>query len=253
MNDIKTLIIDDDINIINTLQHLISRFFPDIKTLDSCEESEAAYSTINEKKPDLVFLHVGMPSLMGFDLLHKYKHRKFEVIFISASEGYALKAFNENALGYLLKPIDRELFIKTVTNAIIRIKEKRLANLESFVSKMEKNPGKSRKIAVPFQGGFKFLNRKDVIYAQANGSYTNIISKEGTYTISKNLKQFMSGIENWNFIKVNRSCSINPDQVVSYSKKDGGEIFLTDDSVIQISAKNKNEVFENIERTLLVI
>tara|TARA_B100000508_G_scaffold138095_1_gene133614 strand:- start:22824 stop:23408 length:585 start_codon:yes stop_codon:yes gene_type:complete len=184
-----------------------------------------------------------MPNVSGFDVLKRFENREFEVVFVTAYDEYAIEAFKQNAIGYILKPVDAEDFIKTVTTALIRIKEKQLANTDALLEKANGIEQPTKDFAVPYHGDYKVLSQNDVIYCKADGSYCVVKTATQKFVVSKNLKHIMEALPDWNFIKVNRSYVINPLHIEKFSKKNGGEIHMSDDTLVSVSKKIKDEVF----------
>lgn len=102
------IIIDDEKHFIKTLTNLLEVNFPEVNVVESCTDSTMAFDLIQMHKPDFIFLDIEMPLLNGFDLLSKFEHLNFDVIFTTAYDSYAVKAIKFSALDYLLKPISRE-------------------------------------------------------------------------------------------------------------------------------------------------
>jgi len=109
---IKAIIIDDEQEAVDSLAWEIKMFCKDINIIDSFTDPEQAISAINYLKPDCVFLDIEMPKIDGFQLLSHLNYRDFDLVITTAYDNYALKAFKENAVDYLLKPIDNDDLVK---------------------------------------------------------------------------------------------------------------------------------------------
>lgn len=115
---INAILIDDELNALKNLQWEIERFCPNIKIIDSFVDPLEAVSAMNYLKPDCVFLDIEMPEMDGFQLLSKLNYRNFDLIITTAYDNYAIKAFKEHAIDYLLKPIDSD----DLTRSVAKIK-----------------------------------------------------------------------------------------------------------------------------------
>ena len=120
---VHCIIIDDEVNCIEMLEWLLKTYCPDVVINAMCDSGEKGIEAINKFKPDVVFLDIEMPVLNGFDLLNKILHLNFSVVFITAYNKYALKAFRFNALDYLVKPIDTADLVEAVAKAEARASE----------------------------------------------------------------------------------------------------------------------------------
>ena len=248
MSKISAVIIDDEINAIDVVKAKLERYFPHVEIKGTCNQSELAISLIATVQPDLVFIDIEMPTLSGFDVIKSFVKRTFEVVFITAYDKYAINAFKENALGYILKPIDRLDFIKTVSMALVRINEKRFSDIPNFENDTS---SEAKKLAVLHKGEYFFLGCHKVLYFKANGSYTHIYTEKDKFLISKNLKTLEALISNWNFIKINRSYLINPSFVQGISKKSGGEVIMSDGTNLVVSQNIKESVFNQLSKDII--
>ena len=187
---IKAVIIDDEQKAREGLAIILERYCPDIEIVGSCEKPEIGLEKIDELKPDLVFLDVQMPRMSGFDLLEKIDEINFEVIFVTSYDTYAIKAIKFSALDYLLKPID----VDDLVSAIEKIKEKQskeAVNYRSLLTNMKNRSEKLTRLAIPTENEIVMQDLKDIIYCEADGSYSNIhLVDNKKITVSKMLKDF---------------------------------------------------------------
>jgi two-component system, LytTR family, response regulator len=246
MPAISAIIIDDEPGNVVTLVELTKQYCPNISIIGTAPDPVLGYELINEKKPDLVFLDIEMPYGNAFDLLDKLMPVSFEVVFITAFNDYAIKAFKYAALDYLLKPVN----INELKAAVDKV-EKRMAekNVNTRVSTLLSNfkPGNStlQKIALPTADGCTFEEIKNIMYMQAENSYTCIYCKGKTkFIVSKNLKEFEDILPENLFCRIHHSSIINVDYVKKYFKGRGGYVQMEDGTTIEISIRKKNDFFE---------
>ena len=244
---ITAIIIDDEMHNITMLQSLLKENCPDINVIDTAYDVDSAYEKICIQKPQLIFLDIKMQNKSGFDLLRLFPEINFEVIFVSAYNEYAITAFEFNALGYILKPIDYVALQKTVRNATSIIFARRSINnveISQFVKTLEDKGDKINKISVHHNDKVVFLNVYDFVYIESKFEVCelNLIDKS-RYTSSKELKKFENLLnEIGSFIRINHQVIINTDFIKSYTKGDACSITVTTGEVFEVSRRKKAEI-----------
>jgi two-component system LytT family response regulator len=248
---LNAIIIDDEADGRNALRLAIEKFFPEIVIKGIYETPEKGLEGITRLKPNLVFLDIQMPRMSGFDLLKLIMPINFEVIFVTAFDQYAIKAIRFGALDYLLKPIDIDDLRLALEHAKERIQKNTTTSFQ-YQSVLDNNRhagGKLERIAVPTLEGIEFFNTDDIIYCEANGSYTNLLLKENIRKlISRNLKDFENLLEESGFCRVHHSFLINLRHVQKYFKGDGGYVIMTDNHHVDISRRKKDEFLSLLDR-----
>jgi two-component system, LytTR family, response regulator len=239
---IQAIIIDDEHDGREALRIAVERYFPDVNIRRICETPDEGIESIKSIKPDLVFLDVQMPHLSGFDLLKKVSPFDFEVIFVTAHDQYAIKAIRFSALDYLLKPVD----IDDLRTALGKVKErlelKNTSQQYQSVLHNAQNNGKIDRLAVPTQDGIEFFHTADIVYCEAQGSYTSILLKgKSKALVSRNLKDFENLLSDSGFCRVHHSYLINMNHVRKYVKGEGGYVVMTDDHTVDVSRRKKDE------------
>ncbi|MDO8999209.1 MAG: LytTR family DNA-binding domain-containing protein [Bacteroidota bacterium] len=245
---IKALIVDDEEKSRVTLNSLLTMYCPTVEVIDLCDSVNSALISIANQKPDLVFLDVEMPFHNGFTLLEKIKNPKFEVIFTTAYDHYAIKAIKYSALDYLLKPIDSD----DLKAAIAKVEGYKPSSAISD-SKFElllsnlKVKGNNAKIAVPTFEGLQMVNAADIIKCSADESYTHITLINNTkITVSRLLKEYEELLSDLNFFRVHNSSLINLAHVTKYIKGEGGYVVMSDGSSVEVSRRKKNELLSKL-------
>lgn len=243
-NSLKVFIVDDEYQSRNLLSKLLMEHFPDIIVTGNAANVEEALAGIREFNPGLVFLDIEMNGETSFDLLRKIEKRNFHVIFITAHNSYALKAFRFNAVDYLLKPIVLDELKEAVAKAVNQISGERAVSdiqIENLVQAIRDPKKMNDKIAVPTSDGFVLVSLKEIVYCRANGNYTefHLLGKKQLLS-SYTLKQYHEMLEGQNFFRAHRSFLINLSYVKMYRRGEGGTIIMTDDSEIELSRQNKD-------------
>ncbi len=253
---VTALIIDDEKHNVVMLQSLLKENCPEISILGSSNNVDDAYEKINALKPDLIFLDIKMPVKSGFDLLRLFPEITFEVIFVSAYNEYAITAFEFNALGYILKPIDYSVLQKTVTKTISIIHARNSINNEvtQFVKTLEDKGDKINKVSVHHNGKVVLINVPDFVFIEANVDFCEIfLIDKSSYSSSKTLKQFENLLnEIGSFIRINKSIIVNTDHILSYTKGDICAITVKTGQTFEVSRRKKTDIITLLkERTVL--
>lgn len=239
---LKTIIIDDEPDSIKLLQLQLAQHCPEIEIAGTFTSSVKALSVIEKLEPDLVFLDIEMPVMNGFELLEKILHLPFSVIFITAFNQYALKAFRFNAVDYLVKPVDANDLVEAVAKAAKRVKP--TATQLSLLQKQLRGEPATR-IAIPGQqGGISFIDLNDIIYSEASNNYSKIILTDGNrFLISKTLKDVQEVLEEEHFLRVHRQYIINLNHVKQFNRNEG-VLTMDNGDYIPIARNQKERLIE---------
>lgn len=249
MQTISAVIIDDEPGNVLTLLELVKQYCPNVIVVGTAPDPLKGYELIVETAPQLVFLDIEMPYGNAFDLLDKLVPVSFEVIFVTAFNDYAIKAFKYAALDYLLKPVNINELKAAVSKVSQRLEEKNInTRIGSLLLNLRSETTVPQKIALPTIDGCSFENINDIMYLQAEGSYTYIFSKEKTkLLVSKNLKEFEDLLPAASFCRVHHSNIININFVKKYYKGRGGYVQMEDGATIEISTRKKGDFFERFK------
>ena len=201
------LIIDDE----KLARELLCEYlegFPQIEIIGECAKGTEAVEKINKLKPDLIFLDVQMPGMNGFDVLEEIDHEPY-IIFTTAYDQYAIKAFEKNAVDYLLKPLDEERFRLAVNRALKR-KTAEKGDLQELI-KSFKSESKSFESHIFVQKSEKLFNLpvEEIVYLEASGDYTVITTKNDQFVSSSGIGKLEEIMDPDTFIRVHRSTIIN--------------------------------------------
>ncbi|MDY8137863.1 LytTR family DNA-binding domain-containing protein [Aquimarina sp. 2201CG5-10] len=240
---LTSIIVDDEINARENLRYILESTCKDVKILDEASTVDDAIELIKEHNPQVVFLDIEMPQKNGFQLFEAFTEISFQVVFITAYDSYAIKAFQVAAIDYLLKPVD----ISLLQNAIKKVKTYFSNNTKDVrLQLLKENKPKISKIAVPYKSDYAIIKVDDIICIQADRMYSLIYTSDSKkYVVSKKLHYYEELFSEENtFIRVHRSWIINTDQILSYSKKDR-LILLNDNKSIPVS-KGYKQSFETI-------
>ena len=241
----KAIIIDDELSGREVLKKLVQLNCPEVTVVNTLNAIETGLQSINEDKPDLVFLDIQMPNASGFDLLNQIDKIDFEIIFVTAHDSFAIRAFKYAAVDYLLKPIKVTELIDAVKRADERIKNNQTQDNVKFM--LEKvSPVKkvflNNKILLPTLGGYNIIEVSDITYCKSESNYTRFHFADGkNLVVSKTLKEFESLLLENNFFRIHRSYIINLNCIAKYNKGKGGEVVMKDGAILEVSREKKEE------------
>jgi len=241
---LTSIIVDDEESARSVLSNLLLRFCPQIEIVDKCTNVLEAVESIKELEPDVVFLDIEMPNYAGFEIVSFFEEVNFEIVFVTAYDKYAIKAFEISAVDYLLKPVE----IDRLKQAAEKLAEKiQLKNGKENYKALSENlkTNQLTKIVVRNNSGQEIVAVDEIIAIEAQEAYSCIYTTNNKYLMSKNLKFYESTFEqNNNFFRSHKSWLINLNKVKSFSKTKQ-EIDLKNDIVAKLS-KYKIAEFEAV-------
>ncbi|HWD87204.1 MAG TPA: LytTR family DNA-binding domain-containing protein [Mucilaginibacter sp.] len=246
---IRCVIVDDEQHCINRLGDLLDTHCKHtVQVAGAYNTLEKALSGISEHKPDLVFLDIQLNDSTGFDLLSRLPAINFEVVFTTAYDSYAVKAFKFNAIDYLLKPIDPDDLVQAV-NKIQKISDRHdiSKKFDALFHDLKSGGSTTRKITVPTNKGLIFLSVDDIVRCEANVNYTTIFLKDKQQVmVAKTLKDFDEMLDDYQFFRIHNSHLINLNYVRSYHKGKGGYVTLTDNTSLEVSTRRRDLFLKKI-------
>lgn len=216
---ISVIIVDDEPSARSVLTGLLNNLFPNIEIVDSCSNIVEAVNSIKNHQPDAVFLDIEMPEYAGYEIVSFFTEINFEIVFVTAYDSYALKAFELSAVDYLLKPIDIARLKNTVSRLYEKVKYKtQIDNYKILVESLQSE--KVSKMVISHHGARKVLPFNEIIAIEAQEAYSCIHTTSGDkYLVSRNLKYYENILgSNNRFIRTHKSWIINMDFISSYSK-----------------------------------
>lgn len=242
---INAILIDDEKNALEVLEMQLARYCSDVNVVASCEGGIKGIAAIKKHNPDLVFLDIEMPHKNGFDVLSETKEINYNVIFTTAYDQFAIKAFKFSAIDYLLKPVD----ITELQAAVEKVKgREKIGNLDEKLKILlgELQPAKQKlthKIALPVGDSMQFMEPDDIIRCESDSNYTHIFLAGGKkITLAKTLKEVEENISGSPFFRLHQSHLVNMNHINKYVKGDSAYIIMKDGTQIGIS-RNKKEAF----------
>ena len=231
----KVAIIDDERNVRIVLKKLLNLLYSNCKIVAEADSIKDAKAILPIIKPDIVLLDIELKDGTGFSLLKQLPNLDFKLIFITAFNQHAIKAFKFNAIDYLLKPIDPselQIAIDKAQKSVSSEKE-----LRKLIEAIEEK--KNTQIVIKTTNKINYIHLSDILYCQAEGAYTKIVTKNETVLASKNLKHFHDLLEQDGFIRTHQSYMVNKKWVKAI---ENDTIILSNAMAIPISSRKKAEI-----------
>jgi two-component system LytT family response regulator len=246
----RAILVDDEPDGIRTLKKLLELNCPEVEIAATCSNTADAINKIQELKPDLVFLDIRMPNKSGLDMLAEISEIDFEVIFVTAHNEYMLQALQFSAVDYLMKPVDEDRLQEAVQRVEKRLKGKKsegraevlLHNINKAGYPME------MRLCLPTQKGFTIVKLEEIIYCEAQRSYTMFrLINNKSIIISKPLFDYDKLLADTVFLRVHKSFLINLMHIKEYMRGEGGTVMMSDGMEVEISRRKKEQFLEKVK------
>ncbi len=249
---INAVIIDDEKNALEVLSSLLKNYCPSVEISAKCKGGEEGIEAIKAFKPDLVFLDIEMPRVNGFDVLNQTRDYDYKVVFTTAYDQFAIKAFKYSAIDYLLKPIDIEELKSAVLKVNADSKDERNSKLEALLNQLNVNINSIGSIAIPIGTGYEMIRFDNIVRCESDSNYTVIYLHDGRkITLAKTLKEVEISLNKMPFYRIHHSHIINLNYIKKMFKNEGGYVVMQDGASINISRSKKDEFWERIINKLL--
>ncbi len=245
---ITATIVDDEPHSCEALATLLERYCPDVKVLDICYSAASALSSINEQKPQLLFLDIEMPHMSGFEMLRELPNIDCQLIFTTSYDQYAIKAIRFSALDYLLKPIDIEELQTAVKKAVNNIRYPLTQQIAILLQKLNHPTVSVNKIAIPTMNGLQMVSVDSIISCASDRNYTVLFLKSKQKIIaSRTLKDIEEMLEDYSFVRVHHSYLVNLNEVEKYIKGEGGYLLMSDQTTVDVSRSRKEILLKKLQ------
>ncbi len=250
---IKAIIIDDEDRARNTLASFIKQFCPEVEIIASVANVPAGVIAINQHRPQLVFLDIEMPEYNGFELLNFFRDVDFEIIFVTAYHEYTLKAFEVSAVDYLLKPVDIDKLKAAVEKAVSRLNKQDMQQRIDLL-KDAFHHDQFNKIALPVSDGLLFVEVNDIMYLEADGSYTNVHLRTGApLLVSKKIKFFEDVLAaRANFFRSHKSYIVNINFIKKYNRGESS-LLLENGKSVYVARERKADFEQQLKDNKLTV
>jgi two-component system LytT family response regulator len=241
MDSIKTILIDDETDSIEMMKMLLANY-PQIEIIKTFTSSVKALQQLGTLAPDLVFLDIEMPQMNGFELLERINPIRFNVVFATAYNEFALKAFRFSAMDYLVKPVNKEELDDVIDKAG---KKQYLHSAQLQQAKQQLKQGHISKLAIPGLHQVTFIDIKDIAYAEASGNYTHIVlADKQKHLVTRKLKELQEVLEEQHFLRIHRQYIINLNMVKAFNRNENLLTLSTGDTV-PVSRSQRDRLIES--------
>ncbi|TAJ11677.1 DNA-binding response regulator [Marinilabiliaceae bacterium JC017] len=242
----KIVIVDDEKNIRNGLTDMLNLYCHDVEIMGTCGSVREAVDTITTTKPDLVLLDIRIEGGSGFDVITALGNNMPMVIFITAYEDYAIKAFKYNAIDYLVKPIDPDELEVAIEKASGRLSKEDHSLLLNSLQQALCSQNLPEKLVLKTQESIHVVKIEDIIYCMSDGSYTHIITGDQKIVVSRLIKEYAELLKEHHFIRIHQSYLINMNKIVRYNKE--GYVHLENSTSLPVAARRKEQFLNELER-----
>jgi two-component system, LytTR family, response regulator len=241
--EVRALVVDDEFQSRSFLTKIIEKLHPEVRIVGTAGTVEEAIEKIFALKPNLLFLDIKIQNKNVFEIFDVFKDPSFEVIFTTAHNEFAVKAFRLNAIDYLLKPIDLDdlaIAIKRTCEKIAASATTTIQQFENLAETVRTRENPFNKIAIPTTDGFILVPIDEIIYCESDGNYTHFILKDNKKIISSyTLKQYEDMLSGGNFCRTHKSFLVNIAHITRYIKGDGGIVKMSNGKELEVSRYNK--------------
>ncbi|PWG04244.1 LytR/AlgR family response regulator transcription factor [Polaribacter aquimarinus] len=242
MKKLTSFVVEDNLLALEMLVNDISENFKEIEIIGTAKSVIEAAKLLQKTQPDILFLDIMLGNDTGFDLLEIFPNLKSKIIFVTASDDYAIRAFKFAAIDYILKPYSLEDLEKSIHKAKLQIepRKEQLNILKQAVTKPNTN---LKKISLHTQDKIIIVDIKDIIRCKSDNNYTTFYFKNNTKVlVSRTLKYYSDILKDYNFLRTHQSHLINKSEIKEYIKSDGGYLILKDNSNIPVSVRKRTDV-----------
>ena len=241
---LQAVIVDDEIKALQSLTWELTNFSDEINVIASFTNPHDALEFLEKNTPDCLFLDIEMPTMDGFQFIQKLSNKNFPVVITTAYNQYALKAIKNEALDYLLKPIDTDDLEETIT------KIKKFNNKNFSVEKLEmamlnfNSRSIHKRITLNTDGKLLFLESDEILYAESDGNYSTIFLTDGQkIVLTKKLKEVNELLPSDSFFRIHNSYIINLNKIKEFLKTDG-YVVLKSNHKIPVSRQKKSDFLD---------
>ena len=242
-----SIIIDDEQHCIDSLAADLLKHCRYVEVSARCTSAKEGIFAIKKIKPQLIFLDVEMPWINGFEMLEMIDHIDFCIIFTTAYDKFAAKAFRISAIDYLLKPIDAADLKAAVRKAEEKILSSSGAvNIQNLLNNI-RQPAQQQKIALPNRDGYEFIQVNSILYCLAEGAYTKVILiDKHSLLISRTLGDIEEMLPSEIFTRIHHSTVVNINAVTHYMRTDGGYVVMNTNEKLMVSKARKEALLEKL-------
>ncbi len=236
----RAILVDDESKSRTALRSFLTKYCPRIEICGEAEGVKSGLKEVNDQKPDVLFLDIEMNDGTGFDLIEQLRDFSGEIIFVTAFNQYAIKAFRYSAIDYLLKPVNPEELVQAVAKLS---DDGRINQIEQKLEALMSNRSSIQKIAIPSMEGIRLEEVANIVYCESDNYYTIIHLVNGEKLIvSKTLKEYDKTLSDDGFIRIHQKYLVKVSEIKTYSKSEGGFVTLNNGTHLTVSRRKKEDL-----------
>ncbi|MFK7952692.1 MAG: LytR/AlgR family response regulator transcription factor [Ekhidna sp.] len=236
----RAILVDDESKSRTALRSFLTKYCPRVEIVGEADGVKKGLEKIAELNPDVVFLDIEMNDGTGFDLIEQLPKMNFEIIFVTAFNQYAIKAFRYSAIDYLLKPVNPEELVQAVAKLS---DEGRISQIEQKLEALMSNKSSLQKIAIPSMDGIRLEEVENISYCESDNYYTIIHLVSGEkIVVSKTLKEYDKMLSEDGFLRIHQKYLVKVSEIKTYSKSDGGFVTLNNGAHLTVSRRKKEDL-----------
>ncbi len=248
-NKIQTVLVDDEKSSLIIMKKLLEKHIPKVEVIATAQSVSEGIEVINEYKPKLVFLDISMPDGDGFEVLEKVKYKDFQVIFSTAYDQYAIRAFEVAALHYILKPVKPQDLKEAIERYDTLNNENITEKISVLSNALKEVPSR---LILPTSNGMHVIEVKNIVRCESSNNYTTFyFTDKKKIVVSKSIQIYEQLLENSNFCRLHNKHLVNLEFVKKYVKGRGGYVILTDDSHVDVSDGRKKNFLDKLSKYAL--
>jgi len=246
---LRTIIIDDEEHMRETLLDMLREHCPEVKVIGQAQGVKSGVNAVQEHHPDLIFLDIKMGDGTGFDLLEKIGPDECKIIFVTAYDEYALKAFKYSALDYLLKPVHTAELKKAVEKAGQQVQHELKTQFNTLTNNLSTDDPSQKKIILKTAENIHLVKVSDIACCEADGKYSLFFPLHGEkIMVSNSLKYYQDILTEAGFYRIHKSYLVNLEHVERFEKAEGGAVILDNGMKIPVASRKRQELLELFER-----
>ncbi len=248
MDTIKAIIVEDEKPARDLVKNYLESI-PDLELVGEFDNGFDGLKAINELKPDVIFLDVQMPKLTGFEMLEVLEHKP-EVIFTTAYDQYAINAFEQNAVDYLLKPFSKQRFEEAIDKLKVKLnKQEEPSSIDRIRQHFAESEEKIHRVVIKKSGRIHVISTEKINFLEAQDDYVMIYTNEGKYLKQQTMKYFEKHLDPEQFVRVHRSYIANVSCIerIEPYEKSNFILILKDGNKVPVSRSGMQILKENLD------
>lgn len=245
----KAIIIDDEVQARESLVNMINTLCRNVEVVAEADNKTTASEILQKYRCDLVFLDINLPDGNGFDLIPKINELGLKVIFTTAHDEYAVKAFKVSAADYLMKPVDPSELCTSIEKVRHIVERDNFMMLNALISNLDSRENEMNKLVLKTSDSIYIVNISDIIRLESDCNYTRFfLNDRQPLFVSRTLKEFEELLKNTGFIRPHNSHLVNFNYISRFEKADGGCLVMKDGFKIPVAVRKKESLLAYLEK-----